>query len=598
MRKSKKKIGIVIGDTRQLQHATIFEPLQECYDLKVFTFENPIQVDSCALGISSIMFKEDPKMPGFMGDLEEHLSSMDAIVAVETSRLASFQALRSARKFNIPIGVLTSEFRPFFYEKFKNIRAIQCDIYNKATQYWALSQAAESLLKLEGVPKEYIRCIGPRISYVPSAKIRSQKRLKFRKYIGLDEKNKVVLLKCDFESWYNINLVIEAFYAYKRYHPKDQDAKLILCGQGKCSKELKYNVYDRGIGRDVIFIHQDIQPFKHDLLSASDLSIALHADKPETHEDFQFWVAEAMSFGVIPLIESGASELEFVASYPNFLDRFSFRNHSAESLTALFIRYLSPPTLDDQLRQEIMLRAQSFQMDQSFIAIMRTDFEQMLDDAAKNQPSQNFSTLLKSFEVDFSQQNFDQIICTIEEMLLARDLINNLQLATVLGLKGDAHYHKKQMHEAESAYMDGLSLDPGETRCLRGLGHLLWQSHSHEEALAYFKKALQKNPDDSLSFFGIGMIYSRLGLHEEAAYWLQKAAESQPIPPGSLLALAQTCASLDVKGIHILQNVVDNIEEHPVLLLTLGQMYLARGNQEQGNRYITMAQISRMGHPT
>jgi tetratricopeptide (TPR) repeat protein len=597
MKISKKKIGIVIGDTRQLQYASIFEPLQEHFDIKLFTFEHPEKNDSCTVGISQVMFKEDHKMPGFMAQLEEHLSSMDAIVAVESSRLASFQALRSSRKFHIPIGVITSEFRPFFYEKYKNIRAIQNDIYNKATQYWALLQASESLLKLEGVPKEYIRYIGPRISHVPNEKIRLQKRFKFRKYIGLNEETQVILLKCDFEKCYNISLVIEAFHNLKRYIPTNQNIKLILCGQGTQSKDLKYNTYDRGLGRDVIFIHQDIEPFKFDLFSAADICIALHADHPETHEDFPFWLAEAMTFGVIPLIESGASELEFVANCKNFLDRFSFQNHSAESLTALMLRYLSSGKLDDNLKQEVLSASNAFRIDQNFASLLCDDIEQMFVEAAATQKSQNINSIVRSLENDFAAQQFGRIICTVEEMLLAKDQINSVHLATLMGFKGDAHYHQKQLQEAECAYMDGLSYEPTDPTCLRGLGNLLWHAHSHEEALSYFKKALQKRPDDSLSFFGIGMIYSRLGLNEDAAYWLQKAAESQPIPPGSLLALAQTCASLDVKGINILQDVVDTIEEHPVLLMTLGQMYLARGNHEQGNRYITMAQISRMGHP-
>ena len=590
MKKTKKKIGLVIGDSQQIQYATLFEPLHDFFDMKLYTFENPMIMNSLSLGIPSVVFPEDPKMPGYMKDLENCLSTCDAVVAVETSRLSSFQALRSARKNQIPISVLTGEFRPFFYRNYKNIRAIQSDIYNKASRYWALSHAAASLLNLEAVSEEFVRHIGPRIRFLPPKKNQQTKRDKFRKYIGLTANDTVILVKCDLEKYYDIPLVIQAFHHLKSFDRDQKNVKLILCGQGTCAQELKYKAYDYGLGKDVIFIQQDMQPFKYDLLSASDLCIKLHAKEPDHHEEFSFWLAEAISLGVIPLIESGASELEFVSSATNFLDRFSFCNQSPESLSALMVRYLSHSQLKQASIEDLKRISQSYVMDQKYIDQMVQDFEQMLVESRSNRDRTNINEIIGKIETELTRQEFDQVLCTIEELLLNKDRLQIQHLVALLGIKGDAHFHNKQTAEAESAYSEGLGYDPHDSRCLRGLGSLFWQSHSHEQALGYFKKALQKNPEDALSFFGIGMIYSRLGLHEDAAYWLQKAVESQPIPPGSLLALAQTCASLDLKGLYILQAVIDSTEGHPVLFLTLGQMYLSRGDLELGNKYIAMAQ--------
>ena len=68
---------------------------------------------------------------------------MDLLIGLESSRLSTFQMIRTAQKYSIPSAVLVTEFHPFFYASYPNIRAIQSDVFANANQFWATSQLSK-----------------------------------------------------------------------------------------------------------------------------------------------------------------------------------------------------------------------------------------------------------------------------------------------------------------------------------------------------------------------------------------------------------------------------------------------------------------------
>ncbi len=593
--KPKHKIGIVAGDQKQIQCIELFEPLRDQYNFTVYAFDYPEVLESAHYGLPLRAYNEDPKMPGFMKGLEDQLSGMDAIIAIETSRLASFQGLRAARKFGIPIGVVTTEYRPFFYEKFRNIRAIQCDIYNKSSRYWTLSSASTALLKLEGVAPEFINELGPRLSQIPTDAHIIKKRRKFRKYIELSDDHIVILAKFDLEPSYHSSMLLQGFAQFLKQYPASSKMRLLVVGSGSKAQEMKYLAADLGIGKYVMFIHQKSTPFLEDLLAASDLSISLCPDHPESHEAFPQWIVAAMANRVIPLFESGCQELELVSSIKNFLTRFSFLSNSPESLAALLMIYLKNPEGLVSHKNEIYEHSKTFLMDQVYFDSMNKDLEDLIHDGTKIKEQHGALAILKNMENLFLESRFTELLCLIEETLLRQKELGQKQLLSVLGFKGDTLTHLGDLEKAEETYRYGLSIDPDDLRCLRGLGHLNWQCHAHDQALSFFKKAVHKSPEDGLSCFGIGMVYSRLGLGEDAVYWLERSLQAQPPAPGALMAIAQTCAGLQqtLVAITLLSRIIENLGEHNILLLTLGQLYLADGKESLGNELIAKAMSRR-----
>jgi tetratricopeptide (TPR) repeat protein len=587
------KIGIVAGDSKIMQCMRIFEPLRDLYNFTIFSFDYPEILNSNKFGMPTKAFTEDPKMPGFMKGLEEQLSFMDVVIGVETSRLASFQALRASRKYGLPIGMITTEYRPFFYQNFLNISAIQNDIHNKAARYWTLSIAAASLLKAEGVASEYIHHVGPRIVEIPSPSSQQTKRAKFRKYIDLSNEHFVILTKVDLEGCYHLEVLLKALAKVNTNDPNRNLIRLIIVGNGQKAMSFKYLAADLGLGKQVLFIHQDSAPFIQDLYAASDVAISLYPYQPEIHEEYPSWILDSMTYGVIPIVESGCQASEFIAPCSQFLDRFTFHSDTPDSLAALLLRYRTNRPLAKETSEEIKEHTKTFLMDRGYINSMVDDLETLINDQSKTHIVYNMADIIEAAEQEIAQGQFSNALCTLEEALLAQGQLSQSSTLTIYGLKGDIHCQLGNFENAEKSYREGMALDPQDLRCLRGLGNLFWRNHSHEQALSFFKKALHKYPDDGLSCFGIGMVYSRLGLSEDAIYWLERSASTIPPTPGAIMALAQTCSSIasPLLGIQTLGKLIDGLGEHPILLLTLGQLHLAQGNTNLGNELIAKASV-------
>ena len=142
----KKRLAIVAGDIGQQRFLSLFEILRSEFDATFYLLGDDKLSSTYESGIKCKVFSRVPDMPGYMRDLESEISTSDCIIGLETSRLSTFQAIRVARKFHIPAGVVTTESQPFFYEKFANIRAVQYDICRSASFFWAASQAAQDAL--------------------------------------------------------------------------------------------------------------------------------------------------------------------------------------------------------------------------------------------------------------------------------------------------------------------------------------------------------------------------------------------------------------------------------------------------------------------
>jgi tetratricopeptide (TPR) repeat protein len=302
-----------------------------------------------------------------------------------------------------------------------------------------------------------------------------------------------------------------------------------------------------------------------------------------------------MSNGVVPLFESGCQGLELVSSIKNFLTRFSFFSNSPESLAALLMIYLKNPESLINQKKEIYEHSKTFLMDQAYLESMNHDLKELINDRANLQEQHGASAILKTMETLFLESQFVDLMCLVEETLLRQTELSQKHLLSILGFKGDTLTHLGDLEKAEDTYRYGLSIDPEDLRCLRGLGHLNWQCHAHDQALTFFKKAVHKSPEDGLSCFGIGMVYSRLGLGEDAVYWLERSLQAHPPAPGALMAIAQTCAGLQQPhvAISLLSRTIENIGDHSILLLTLGQLYLADGKESLGNELIAKAMSRR-----
>lgn len=590
---SKQRLAIVAGDIDQPRFLSTFESLISHFDVTLYILGH----ENFSLGYESSLkcrlYSPVHDMPGYMRDLESDLATMDGIIGIETSKLSTFQAIRAARKNRIPSFVVVTESQPLFYEKYPNIRAIQFDICHTVDHFWATSQAAKDTLLVEGVSNEKISHLKPAINNKPFC-INDTLRRKFRTYVGLRQEDIIVLCRCDLETPYNLLSLLEAIrFLRQQGTPSSLRTKLLFVGDGSQARELKLKACDLGIGSQVMFLHQNPEPFLPDLFNAADFYIMTAATGSDRPDQYPLSLLEAMGCGVIPIIPAGSVAAEICQSVG-----YSYNPTQLTSLAmALFRAVHDPRLLSEQKATISQFIHQSWHTPSSSPQLVEDVRNLLHSNSTGGESWASPAEILRKIARDIEEnRELDALIKIEEAELRGFDTVS--YLAELACMKGDALYNLGRMDEAMTAYSTCMQLDPNNPDCLRGLGFLAWHGHSNEEALTFFKKALAIREDDLSSAYGIGLVYRRLGLLDEALYWLESYVLKSKKPSSAIIALAQTCAQLAprAKAIAALERALDVIGDHHALLATLGQLYLADGQLDEGKQLLEKAMQTKQGH--
>lgn len=589
----KQRLAIVAGDIAQPRFLLLFEALKSQFDLTLFILGNESIASNFESSMKCRIYSPVADMPGYMRDLESDLATMDGIIGIDTTKISTFQAVRTARKNRIPVFVVVTESQPLFYEKYPNIKAIQYDICNSSSYFWATSQAAKDTLIVEGVGPEKIGFIRARINH-NRFKQSDHLRRKFRTYVGLRQEDIVVLCRSELEAHNNLFSVIDALRLLRKQGtPSSLRTKVLFCGDGSLSRELKIKASDLGIGSQVLFLHQDPEPFLPDLYNASDFYLVPAASATDKTESFPMSLLEAMGCGMIPIVPAGTVAAELCGHHG-----FQYSSQHLSSLTmGLFHAVHTQSDLDLQKNT-----VSNFILNHATPSPYSPDFSQEVLEQMKRAGANLVTTtspaeILRSIANDVENGNDLDALVKVEEAEL-QGFESATCVAELSCLKGEALYNLGRMEEAMNAYSVSMQLEPNNPRCLRGLGFIAWHGHSNEEALTFFKKALAVREDDLLCAYGIGLVYRRLGLLDEAMYWLESCVLKSKKPTSAVIALAQTCSQLTprARGIAALERAMDVVGDHHALLTTLGQLYMAEGQVEEGKHLLEKAMQSKQGH--
>ncbi len=582
----KPKIAIVAGEMLSPRFLAMFEALKHEYEVCVYALDLFQVMDRHGTSLKIRVFENIQDMPGYMRGLEEELQSTQLIIGIETSRLSTFQAVRAARKYGIPMAVVVNEFKPYFYDRYANIRAIQFDVCNKAERFFATSRLAVDALRLDQVPEESIKLTRPVVD-TARFKVDAKGRKKFREYVGIGENERVLLFHHELEGF---NAPSEALMAMQLLHrqgiAKSGPVRLIFAGTGAQTMDLKYRAFDSGLGKQVMFLHQDPTPFLQDLYAATDVMIMPRPRTVDFHEDLPYKMLEAMACGAVPLVGAGsvAQDLAGAAGIMYADDTFT-------ALAAALSPLLSLPGRLERAKDNALLHVLAENAPSAVAGEFLAEVRQILAQTPVVQGSRfDLRALVAEVALDLKHGRERDAMVRIEEALLLT-IPSPTDRAEVLRLKGEAHYGLGQTEEAMNAYSEGLRLDERNFACLRGLGFIAWQSHSNEESLMFFRKALALQDSDSETMLGIGLVYRRLGLTEEALFWLERCVMQHDAPPSAIVALAQACAQMSrpKAGIQALVRVLDAVGDNHTLMMTLGQLYLNEGMTEEGNELLKKA---------
>jgi tetratricopeptide (TPR) repeat protein len=519
--------------------------------------------DSILTHLPVTMFPIITEMPGFMRDLDRYVQGSDLIVGIETSRLATFQALRSARKFGIKFSCIVHEFSPFVYEKFVNIRAIQHDLYTHSDRFFATSKKSEQLLQLEGVPAKRITRM-PFVLQGSNFVFSTAKRDKFRNYIGIPSDSLLILINSSLHDLEPALTILQgARLAMNRLSAGLRSRlRFLVCGDGQQQTKLKYEVSDMGLGAKTMFLAQDTKPFLCDMLAATDVLIEGRWPRKNEPEPIPFDAMAAAVSGVRVVLPRGTIAEELLAGVAcRKLDDFAPID-IAQELVSVLDSVLSFEERVDVSEANAGAFAPGVAADSFLKAIS--------DDCPKEEQVQRkngLSTFIRKNQIPVTYKDAMDVLVKCEELRDFASTCESEQLSEIYRIRGDALVALSRAEDALISFEQSLKINQANVHALRGLGYLAWYGHSHEDAIGFFKRGLALNPNDYQCLTGVGLVYRRLKMFEESVFWLHKAvAVGGPESP-SMNILVQACLENpeSPEAMTTLLNLVDSLGDLPNL---------------------------------
>jgi hypothetical protein len=515
--------------------------------------------------IKLTIFPHVEEMPGYFRDLDQYLAGADLIVGVESSRLSTFQALRVARKMGVPFFCLTHESVPFAYESFKNIRAIQSDIYQNSDLLLPSSRRAMQLLQLEGVAESKIKRLAPVVesqNFIYES-VRAQK---FRQYTGLSVSDVVVTMFADLEQVEPCSTMIQGIrLSLNQLMPEiAKRVRVLLVGSGSALTEIKYQIADLGLGSRTMIIAQDPKPFLADLLAATDVLLeGRHFVKGQA-ELLPWHVLQAVSAGVQVVTVPGTLADDWLAgSMETRAEDFS-----PMDIGIALRQVLSRGQLDVGTRKS---RGEAFaeaaHRSTEPVQVIQAAMNSVLSVDAGSKRRREVAEFVRSHQIPVTYRDASNVLVACEEVKEFATNCERSMHSEVLRIRGDALAALSRGDEALKSFEESLKADHKNYHALRGLGYLAWHGHSHDDAMSFFRKALAINQNDYQCLVGVGLIYRRLKMFDEAVFWLQKALSIGGLDSSSLGLIVQACLENpdSSQSAATLMLIRDTMGDHPSL---------------------------------
>ncbi|MFK7824992.1 MAG: glycosyltransferase [Oligoflexales bacterium] len=575
---ARKNLALVIGELYHPRMVHVFEHLSEFFNVSAYVIQRDQILKKIPGSFNTLLFKSDDQTPGYMRGLESYLGDKDIIICINIGSFSSLQAARTAKENNIPLICYTTDNDISIYQNYPNIKAIQDFLAEMVKIFLVPTEGVAKDLIGAGISQEKLKILPPRVDTIRFAASKD-KRMKFRNYIGLNGSDRVILFYGDIERSEQPDLVLKAIKIQQSLS-KDfySNIKVIYLGQGEFSKELQYLSYKLGLGGQTYFLNQDPEPFLSDLFCACDLIVFPNCLNKDKLPLFPYQMLEAMSAGVIPLVEENGIFADLLS-----FDELNWDKGSYESLAFLMNKVLKDEEIFYDLKQIVARKVASFG-DQS---IARQIFSQIhsLVEASKRKKNPEMSWDVWEQQSLIEEQTVELLECIDDIDKEALSLPDRSRLLTI---KAQALMTGKNFEQAQSYFELAIKTHSKNSKAFCGLGYLAWYSYNHEDAIRAFKKGLALSPNSHQCVLGIALVYKRLGMIEDAIYWTEKSIVRGA--PGNLAfkALVQACCESHETeyAIASLERVLDLVGDDAILMRGLGQLYLKTGHVKIGHQIL------------
>ena len=518
------------------------------------------------------LFEEISDMQGYLRGLEDELVGSDIVFSFQTVHLSTFQAVRSGLRHGFPVCVIAEDSEPYAYQSYPNLRAIQSDVHEHASGFLCLSTFTQDVLKAEGIRSEIIHSFTLPILVQDSFR-RNKQREKFRNYINLRSDEQLITWLGNSSVQKEIPDFLRALQQLRRINPVvAQQTRILFVIPQSESEEFKYLAHDLGLVRQVMFMHQDVSLFKHDLYAASD---AVLVPWTNPYKGYPCQLVDAVQQGALAIVAQGSFNHQLIGqrSLPFQQESLLGLVHAMQQIgeRSRLVDALDSNSIVGNVAEELL----------SFISSV---------EISRTNSGDNIQSLLAKLEHSVHMSQLTEAKIFAEDLTLRLGGQHPL-MDQVLVLKGQIAYADREWEQAMNYFGEALGLQPRNINALLGLGQICFHTHSYEDAQRFFRKVLSAEPNCHQAFLGLGLLNQKIQDMDEALFWLKKALEgekSQVLALTAIIQIALECIDA-YESIRLLEDLRESGIDTSNLKIALGQCYIRTGDVEAGNALINQA---------
>jgi len=464
----------------------------------------------------------------YLPGLEKVLSGFDVVVVKERLGMYAFQAVKAKWRSRFRLVCWIDNATPFPGQDIAHMRTIRNEVTNAADALFVQTEAARGALMLEGVEDQRIMSFLP---YVESRTTRNAKgRARALERLGLGDTDFAIAHVGQIE-WEEG--LFDLVHAVKLLERQDRSlaarTKLIFCGIGSFSTELRDRLVALGLDRQAVYVAPSRDAFET-VMTAADCMYYAAGPARDRMESEPYRLTAAMAAGVpilaprSPLVEElcGKHRLDFCQGSPDSLARAIKKAAGAAAL-----------------RGNVANKAQTALKGRK--AKAAEQMREILAAVSHSTPTVDVNALDHQVLEAEALVNSKQYLAAID-LIESIFKVANIPLhhkANLYRLVGDCFTKLGDGEGGKNAYVQAVEIDPYSAKAFIGLGTVSLMKNSFETAVIHFQKAIGLAPQDEMANLGLGLAFQGLGEHEESSRWVTKAVEINPENQAALFTLVQ-----------------------------------------------------------
>jgi len=531
----KQKLALVFGSVPTVEEIDQFKLVNGDFEITVVSSESIcgfLTQTSWFSDLQCIALPDYDESPTYLPGLEKIVGEFDVVVVKERLGLYAYQVVKAKLRSKFRLAVWVDNLIPFAGEDVSQMRTIRQEVSNAADAFIVQSNAARETLIVEGVEEQRIHYFVP---WVESHVKRSPKaRAKALETLGLTDTDFVVAHfgQVEFEEG-----LFDLVHAAKRAIAWDPTVsrrlKLVFCGIGSLSNELRDRLVALGIDRRAVFVAPSRDAYNSILLAADCLFYSVQSSRDRLEGD-PYRLVMAMGHEIPVLASRSPIVEEYVGKH-----RIDFCPGSVEGLADAIIKATDSRALLNNVAKKCSSSYAARFSREKAAPQMRSLFNTIVKTVSNIDPQiLSIENLVTDVESKVFSKQYLAAIDLIESIMAMRDVPVH-HMSNLYRLIGDCFAKLGDSESAKTSYVKSVELDPFATKAYIGLGTVGLIRNSFDIAVLQFQKAVSLAPDDEMANLGLGLAFQGMSELKEANRWVMASLNINPENSAALFTLVK-----------------------------------------------------------